>query len=601
MADKTLFGRLRKLFSSGVIIRRAGKNLRVVDTQRLQSSGNLETNRLVDRYNRLHSPSNSFSTYQPGQGYVPLRTELFNDFEAMDSDSIISAALDIYAEESTLKNESGDVIEINSSNENIRKTLHNLFYDILNIEFNLYPWVRNMCKYGDFFLRMDIVEKFGVTNVHPLTTYEVIREEGFNPDNENDVRFTIDQSMGGSGGYASGGQSGAKENLENYEVAHFRLLGDSNFLPYGKSMIEPARKTWKQLTLMEDAMLIHRIMRAPERRIFKIDIGNIPPAEVDNYMQQVINKMKKQPYINEANGDYNLKFNLQNMLEDFYLPVRGGQSGTEIDTLSGMEFTGIEDIEYLKNRMLASLKIPKPFLGFDENMEGKATLAAQDVRFARTIERIQRIVVSELTKIAVVHLYTQGYTDEDLVDFQLTLTNPSTIAEQERLELWTSKVGLVRDMKEQRMMSEEWIYKNVFGLGDKEMEKERANVIEDVKQQFRKMQIENEGQDPANPPEQQSAEPSQEFEEDVDLGGRPKEGPKYNSQNSARGRDPIGKDERKRDGAGSLGNNRNKFNGHSPLAREIKSKLKLNGKKLFLETNENEGLLDENNLLNVKK
>jgi len=600
MADKTLFGRLRKLFSTGVIIRRSGTNLKVVDTQRLQSTGNLETNRLVDRYNRLHSPTNSYSVYQPGQGYIPLRTELFNDFEAMDSDSIISAALDIYAEESTLKNESGDVISIKSTNENITKTLHNLFYDILNIEFNLYPWVRNMAKYGDFFLRLDIVEKFGVTNVTPLTTYEVIREEGFNPDNENDVRFVIDPSMGGGGSYGGGGGQGAKEFLENYEVAHFRLLGDTNFLPYGKSMIEGARKTWKQLTLMEDAMLIHRIMRAPERRIFKIDIGNIPPGEVDNYMQQVINKMKKQPYIDENTGDYNLKFNLQNMLEDYYLPVRGGQSGTEIDSLSGMDFTGTEDIEYLKNRMLAALKIPKPFLGFDENMEGKATLAAQDVRFARTIERIQRIVVSELTKIAVVHLYTQGYTDEDLVNFQLSLTNPSTIAEQERLELWSSKVNLIRDMKDQRMLSEEWIYKNVYGFGDGEIEKERANVIEDIKQQFRKNQIEGEGQDPANPPAQQSPE-QQEFEEDVDLGGRPKEGPKYNSQKSARGRDPIGRDERRRDGSGSLGNNKNKFNGHSPLAREIKSKLKLNGKKLFLEKNDNEGLLDENNLLNVKK
>jgi len=600
MADKTLFGRLRKLFSTGVIIRRSGTNLKVVDTQRLQSTGNLETNRLVDRYNRLHSPTNSYSVYQPGQGYIPLRTELFNDFEAMDSDSIISAALDIYAEESTLKNESGDVISIKSTNENITKTLHNLFYDILNIEFNLYPWVRNMAKYGDFFLRLDIVEKFGVTNVTPLTTYEVIREEGFNPDNENDVRFVIDPSMGGGGSYGGGGGQGAKEFLENYEVAHFRLLGDSNFLPYGKSMIESARKTWKQLTLMEDAMLIHRIMRAPERRIFKIDIGNIPPGEVDNYMQQVINKMKKQPYIDENTGDYNLKFNLQNMLEDYYLPVRGGQSGTEIDSLSGMDFTGTEDIEYLKNRMLAALKIPKPFLGFDENMEGKATLAAQDVRFARTIERIQRIVVSELTKIAVVHLYTQGYTDEDLVNFQLSLTNPSTIAEQERLELWSSKVNLIRDMKDQRMLSEEWIYKNVYGFGDGEIEKERANVIEDIKQQFRKNQIEGEGQDPANPPAQQSPE-QQEFEEDVDLGGRPKEGPKYNSQTSARGRDPIGRDERRRDGSGSLGSNKNKFNGHSPLAREIKSKLKLKGKKLFLEKNDNEGLLDENNLLDVKK
>jgi hypothetical protein len=193
-----------------------------------------------------------------------------------------------------------------------------------------------------------------------------------------------------------------------FEIAHFRNISDSNFLPYGRSMLEGARHEFQKLMLLEDAMLIHRIMRAPQKRIFKIDIGNIPPNEVDAHMEQVINKMKKIPHVDPKTGNYNMKFNINNMLEDYYLPVRGGNSSTEINSLEGMEFTGIDDIEYVKHKMMAALKVPKPFLGYDEGVEGKSTLASMDIRFARTIERLQKIFVSELTKIAIIHLYAQG-------------------------------------------------------------------------------------------------------------------------------------------------------------------------------------------------
>ena len=199
---------------------------------------------------------------------------------------------------------------------------------------------------------------------------------------------------------------------------------------------------------MEDAMLIHRVMRAPEKRVFKVDVGNIPPQEVDQYMEKLMNKTKKIPYLDPNTGDYNLRFNLQNMVEDFYLPVRGSDSGTSIEPLSGMEFTGIDDINYLKNKMLAALKIPKAFLGYEEDLSGKATLASEDVRFAKTINRIQKILVSELKKIAIVHLYSQGYTDDQLVNFDLELTNPSVILETEKVKIWSDKVTLAKDMVE---------------------------------------------------------------------------------------------------------------------------------------------------------
>ena len=270
---------------------------------------------------------------------------LFKDYESMESDSIIASALDIYADESTMKSEYGNIIEIHSDNNNIKEILNNLFYDILNIEFNLWPWVRNMCKYGDFFLFLDVKDKYGITNVVPLSAYELVRSEGEDPDNPYYTKFYL-EALEQQHPYFSRSSKGKKIEFENFQVAHFRLANDSNLLPYGKSMLESARKVWKQVTLMEDAMLIHRVMRAPEKRVFKIDIGNIPPNEVDNYMQRIINKMKKTPFIDEATGDYNLKFNIQNLTEDFFLPVRGGDSGTQIDSMPGMTYDSTEDLEY---------------------------------------------------------------------------------------------------------------------------------------------------------------------------------------------------------------------------------------------------------------
>ena len=595
MENNTFFNRLRGLFSQNAIIRKIGdKELKVIDINKTQAQEKLSTNRLIDRFSKLHS---TMGVINPSNdpNFHTLKLQLYGDYEIMDEDSIISAALDIYADESTLRDEFGNILKINSSNEQIKKILHNLFYDIINIEFNLWPWIRNMCKYGDFYLKLDITEKLGIIGVIPLSGYEVYREEGFDPSQPELVKFVQDPSMGGNSGY--GKSSSMKLEFDNYEIAHFRLLSDTNFLPYGKSMIEGSRKVWKQLTLMEDAMMIHRIMRAPEKRIFKVDIGNIPPAEVDTYMQRVINKSKKTPYVDQKTGQYDLKYNMNNMMEDFYLPVRGGNTGTEIDTLGGMEWTGIDDVNYLKERMFAALKIPKAFIGYEEGVEGKATLAAQDVRFARTIERIQRIVVSELTKIAIVHLYSQGYTNEDLGDFSLELINPSNIHQQEQIELWNSKITLARDIKENQMLSEDWVYKNIFDLSEDEMDIEKKRIIDDAKERFRKMQLEQEGNDPAKSgealgtphtlavvdPEQDEMEPASAFGVEP---GRPKDGAKPGTQDSAMGRDPLGTEIRSREA--KLKNTVRKMS-----TRE--SNLAI-AKKLFKKS-KNTSILNENNLL----
>ena len=254
-----------------------------------------------------------------------MRLQLYSDYEAMDYDSLIAHALDIISEEATLKNEYGDVLTIKSSNENVKRVLHNLFYDVLNVEFNLPSWVRQMCKYGDFYLHLQISEKFGVYNALPLSVYQVVREEGTDPENPNYVQYILDPNgLSQSNTYSA--RRSDQMKLENYEIAHFRLLSDAAYLPYGRSYLEPARKVFKQLILMEDAMLIHRIMRAPEKRIFYMNVGGIPPNEIDSFMEKTVARMKKTPYIDQSSGDYNLKFNIQNMTEDFYIPVRGNEA-----------------------------------------------------------------------------------------------------------------------------------------------------------------------------------------------------------------------------------------------------------------------------------
>jgi hypothetical protein len=584
--DRSFFGRLKKLFASNAIVTvdKDGKR-RVVDTEERQMNTNFVN--LRDRYTKLQR-----SYYETNQGaqsmaYHQVRRELFRDYDAMDNDPIIASALDIYADESTTKNEYGDVLSIKSSNENVSAILHNLFYDVINIEFNLWPWVRNLVKYGDFFLALEIAEGKGIINVTPYSVYNTERLEGTDPLNQNYVKYKVELDRFG------------KKEYENYEMAHFRLLSDTNFLPYGKAMIENGRRVWKQLSLMEDAMLIHRIMRAPEKRVFKIDIGNINPQEVDNYMQKIINKMKKTPFVDKNSGDYNLKYNIQNLTEDFFLPVRGGDSGTSIENLAGLDYAAVEDIDYLKAKLFAALKVPKAYLSYDENVNGKATLAAEDVRFARTIERIQRTIVSELYKIAIVHLAGQGIDDAEMTNFQLTLTNSSTIYEQEKVNLWSEKVRLATDIKGMNMLSTDWVFHNVFSMSEDEMDMERAKMVLDLKDRFRYNSIEQQGQDPANPPEQQNVEEEiQKMKQEIvdNKGGRPREGNTYGKDKHPYGRDPLGNKENEKE--------------RKRETRSIESSKKLaqeyiNGvsakKKILSEKTQKTDLLDENNLLDDTK
>ena len=353
-------------------------------------------------------------------------------------------------------------------------------------------------------------------------------------------------------------------------------------------------------------------MRAPEKRTFYVNVGAIPPDQVEQFMAETVNKMKKTPYIDQQTGDYNLKYNMQNITEDFYIPIRGNDSSTRIDTTKGLDYDGTNDIEYLKSKMMAALKIPKPFLGYDEGVEGKSTLAGMDIRFARTVERIQRIIESELTKIALVHLYSQGFEDEQLVDFKLELTTPSIIYEQEKVELYTAKTAVAKEMIDGKLFSKDWVYENVFGLSPDQYNEQKDSMIEDALESFRLSQLENEGNDPTESgmsygtphdlaslygnKRDKSVGPAQ-----VPTGydekpqGRPTEKPQnYGSDQSNFSRDPLGKQGLTPDKPEkpSDGNRVSTFE-----AKSIKQSLqKLRNKKQILKETNESGMLSEKNI-----
>lgn len=444
MADNkgSLFTRLTKLFRSGPVVRR-----KVRDYSQPGASSALEVFRKAhsDVYNSTLSAYGAFD-----------RMSRYSDFSEMEATPEIGSALDIYAEETVSGDDKGRVLHIYSENNRIQEILEELFYDVLNVDFNLVMWARNLCKYGDFFLFNDISPEYGVINAYPIAISEIEREEGFDAEDPMAVRFRwITQG---------------NQLLENWQVSHFRLLGNDAFLPYGSSVLESARRIWRQLILMEDAMLVYRVIRAPERRVFYIDVGNIAPEEIENYMQQAQSSLKRQPVVDKTNGKVDYRYNPYSVDEDYFLPVRGGESGTKIDTLAGgQNAAAIEDVQYIQKKLFAALKIPRAYLGYDEDVGAKATLAQEDIRFSRTITRIQKTIIAELNKLAMIHLYCHGFEGEDLADFNLRLTNPSSVAQQQKLQLIQSQFEIAGAAPE-GVVDRAWIRRNILGLTSEEVE-----------------------------------------------------------------------------------------------------------------------------------
>lgn len=443
--DQSLFSRLSQLFRSGPVIKR---RVRKID-------GSTETQDSAFQ-NFKKTQSYVYSTAMSAYGTYD-RMARYSDFQEMEYTPEIASALDIYAEETAPYDDKGRVLHIFSENPTIQKILDDLFFDTLNIDFNLNSWTRNLVKYGDFFLFNDVDPKYGIINAYPMPVNEVEREEGFDPKDPLAVRFR----------WVSQGN----QVLENWQVSHFRLLGNDAFLPYGSSVLESARRIWRQLILIEDAMLVYRIVRSPDRRVFYVDVGNVPPEEIPNYMEQVQTQLKKSQVIDKSTGRVDLRYNPMSVDEDYFIPVRGGESGTKIDTLAGgTNAAAVEDVQYIQKKLFAALKIPKAYLGYDEGLGAKATLSQEDIRFSRTINRIQRTVISELNKLAIIHLYSHGFEGEDMLDFTLSLTNPSTIAQQQKLELFRTKFDIANNaLGVAGLIDRNWVRKNIFSMSDDEI------------------------------------------------------------------------------------------------------------------------------------
>lgn len=394
----------------------------------------------------------------------------YTDFEQMEYMPEIASALDIYADEITTSTAFSPLISVDCQNREIKDILHTLLYTVLNAEANLFGWSRSMCKYGDYFLYLDIDDNLGITNAIPLPVRELERIEGTDPTNPNYIQYYWHNAEGSKG-----------VTFENWQISHFRVLGNDKYVPYGTSVLEPSRRIWRQLTLLEDAMMAYRIVRSPERRVFYIDVGNIAAEDVEQYIEQVKTQMKRNQIIDEDSGRVDLRYNAMSIDEDYYIPVRGGSNNTRIETLAGGQFTGdIDDVNYLRDKLFSALKVPKAYLAQSEAQEDKTTLSQKDIRFARTIQRLQRVVVAELEKICIVHLYTLGYRSNDLLSFSLTLNNPSKIAELQELEHMRTKFEIAGAATE-GYFSRRWVYENVFKIDREEIDRIQVEKFTDKK------------------------------------------------------------------------------------------------------------------------
>ena len=459
-----LFKALTKLFSGPI-------------TQRRTQTGRKLRRRQLDNYaTRFNSASGAqFKKWE----YNPIntvtlnmisnrnRSERYVDFDEMEYMPEIASSLDIYADEMTTHTALRPMLNIKCANEEIKHILHNLYHNVLNIEHNLFGWARTMCKYGDFFLYLDIDEDLGIRSAIGLPTREIERLEGEDQTNPNYVQYQWNT---------------AGLTLENWQVAHFRILGNDKHTPYGTSVLEPCRRIHRQLILLEDAMMAYRIVRAPDRRLFKIDVGGIPPQDVEQYMQKVMTQLKRHSVVDPQTGRVDLRYNPLSIEEDYYIPIRGGQSATDITNLPGATYNGgIDDVKYLRDKLFAALKVPQSYLTMGEGAsEDKTTLAQKDIRFARTIQRLQRVAISELEKIGIIHLYALGYRNDDLLAFTLQLNNPSKIAELQELEHWDKKFTVAGNATD-GYFSKRWIAEHVFGMSEDEFLRNQREMFFDKK------------------------------------------------------------------------------------------------------------------------
>lgn len=402
--------------------------------------------------------------FQKAMQYEAARLPAYLDYEGMEYYPIIGSALDLFMEEATNINDKGQMVNIYSNNERIKNSLEDLLYNIVNVNTNLPFWVRNVVKYGDNFVNVYGVKKEGIISVRQMVNYDIERYEKVE-DGKPITKF----------------KNRTTSDIYNvFEILHFRLLGEDKYLPYGSSVLNKIRRVFRQLVMAEDAMLTYRIVRAGDRRVYRIDVGNMDVDDIEDYIYKVATKFKKKQNIDNKDGQIDYRFNILGNDEDIYLPIRNGNAQTGVDTLDGMKTTDIHDIEYLRDNLFTGLSVPKPFLGFQDAAGDGKNLAQHDIRFGKKIIRIQQTMLQELNKLAVIHLYLQGFKKEEIYDFTLSMNNPSTQEETLRTELMQAKTNLYTDLTRIEggiaAMSHTNAKKYIYNMSDEE-------IILDLKQQ----------------------------------------------------------------------------------------------------------------------
>ncbi len=409
---------------------------------------------------------------------------MYRDCDLMDNFPEIGTALDIFSEESCTSNDKGFIVNITSKSERVKSILQDLFTNKLDINIMLPMICRSMCKYGNTFMLLNIDQTKGVLGWKQLPVYEIERYEngmdcpyasavGYNLNNVNENN--VDKTK-----FIWVGQSEYIPYRE-FQIAHFRLLYDSQFLPYGVSALHKARRHFRMLSMMEDMMLVYRLDRSVERRVFKVNVGAIDEADVPAYVQTIADNFKRKPIIDPMTGQIDLRKNVMNNLEDFFIPVRDENAPNPIETLSaGQNLTAMDDIKYIQDKVLTALRIPRSFLNFDEAQGDGKNLSLLDVRFTRTVNRIQQSLLMELNKIAIIHLCLLGFFDE-LNNFSLTMNNPSSQAELLEIENLAKKITTAKDAVSDPgsgipIASMTWAWKNIMKWSDKEIQRNLEEI-----------------------------------------------------------------------------------------------------------------------------
>ena len=372
---------------------------------------------------------------------------MYRDADLMCSDTYISSALEIASDEACCINSKGKMLNIYSKSERVKAVLEDLFVNRLNVNIWLPTICYNMLKYGNAYMLFNITFDEGIRGWRELHPYDIERYEN-GMDNPYVTPINIQNGTNLKNDQVSFRWVGKNESTpyKSWQLAHFRNLTDSFFLPYGVSMLHKARRAWRMLSMMEDAMLIYRLDKSIERRVFKIYVGAIDDADVPAYIQQVANNFKRTPVVDPMTGQVDLRKNFMDVSTDYFIPVRSENAPTPIDTLSGANnSTSMDDIEYMRNKIFAALRIPKTFLNFQESQGKGQNLSIMDIRFSRMINRFQQFILMELNKVAIIHLHLLGFED-DLTNFALTLNNPSPQIEAQELEDISKRVQVAQSV-----------------------------------------------------------------------------------------------------------------------------------------------------------